>query len=289
MPNEATMPASVNIELAVRRLIGDEPIAHLSLHSMDALIGGVKCGRIYVIPGEPGAGKSTLLVQLADDLASQGITVLFFSYEMDASQLIAKSFARLSGGAFGVGDIAGCASNPAMKAALDVAIERYKAFAHNIYYCCNATLDATRISGEIAKIERERGCKPVVFLDYIQAVPPPKGTNISDERLQIKATMAGLRSCANDHDVAIIAASSVGREHYEKQTTGLKCLGGSSSVEYTSDGIMYLAIEGKGADRASNYAREKRPVVVSAIKHRYGALGTIKLTFDPAHALFTER
>ena len=144
------------------------------------------------------------------------------------------------------------------------------------------------ISDEIARIKHERGCKPVVFVDYIQAVPVPEGTGISDERLQIKATMAALRRCANSHDIAIFAASSVGREHYEKQTTGLKCLGGSSSVEYTSDGIMYLAIEGKGAERAHNYALEKRPVIVSAIKHRYGALGSIKLTFDPAHALFTE-
>lgn len=288
MPSKEAKPASSQIESVVHRLVNDEPLAHFALRNLDVLIGGVKKGRVTILPGEPGAGKTTLMNQCADDLASQGIPILFFSYEIDPAQLIAKSLSRLSDGALAVGDIAGCTSDPGAKAALDAAIERYRKFADNVYYYSDTSLTTMDISVEIGRFEREHGRKPVVFVDYVQAVPAPEGVKTADERIQIKATMAGLRHCANSHNVAVFAASSVGREHYEKQTTGLKCLGGSSSLEYGSDGVLFLAVEGKGAERARNLALAKRPVIVSALKNRYGALGSVRLSFDPAHAQFTD-
>lgn len=289
MPKNAMTPASALIDRTVDKLLNDVPIARLSLSPLDRLLGGVKRGRIVVLPGEPGAGKTTLMTQIADDLASQGIPVLFFSYEIDPAQLIAKSIARLSEGALAVGDIAGCQSNPDAKVALSSAIERYRGLADNIYYFSDTSLTTMDISVMVGKFERENGLKPVVFVDYIQAMPGIEGVKHLDERLQIKSVMAGLRHCANSYDVAIFAASSIGREHYDKQTSTLKSLGGSSSIEYGSDGVLFLSIEGKGDERASNMALERRPIVLSAIKNRYGSLGSIDLTFDPAHALFSGR
>lgn len=290
MPSKKTAkPASMEVGRVLRRLVEDKPIAHLSIRSLDDLIGGVKKGRLILIPGEPGAGKTTLTNQITDDLAAQGVPVLYFSYEIDPAQLIAKSLVRLGGGSFTVADIAGCDSQPAIQTALESAVARYKEYADNIYYYANTSTTVMDISIEIGRYEREHGVSPVVFVDYIQAVPPSDGVKTSDERLQIKSVMADLRNCATKHDVAIIAVSSVGREHYDKQTTGLKCLGGSSALEYGSDTVVLLALEGKGEQRIANLSSAKRPVVVSTLKNRYGALGSARLIFDPARALFSDR
>lgn len=289
MSSKVALPASAKIELVLRRLVDDKPIAHLSIRAFDVLIGGVKKGRLVLIPGEPGAGKTTLTNQIADDLASQGIPVLYFSYEIDPAQLIAKSLVRLGNGSFAAEDIAECDSRPEIQTALASSVERYKKFADNIYYYSDTSLTTMDISVEIARFEREHGTNPVVFVDYIQAVPAPEGVKTTDERLQIKATMAGLRHCANSHNVAIFAVSSISRDNYDKQTTGLKCLGGSSSLEYGSDSVVLLALEGEGKQRTANLSSSKRPIVISALKNRYGALGSARLTFDPARALFSDR
>ena len=57
------------------------------------LDGGVKDG-ITVLGAMPGLGKTTFVLQLAYNVAAKGTPVLFFSLEMTAFTLIAKSITR---------------------------------------------------------------------------------------------------------------------------------------------------------------------------------------------------
>ena len=88
----------------LEKALDDEPIAHFSLKAFDELVGGVR-PRMTIIAGEPGTGKTSLLLQLADDIARQGMPALFVSLEIAPPQLIAKSLARMSGGELSVTDI----------------------------------------------------------------------------------------------------------------------------------------------------------------------------------------
>lgn len=87
MPKPGTIPAIVR--------------EHLTLPSMtwlgDALAGGIVRGGTYLLSGEPGIGKSTLAVQIAGDMAAQGIKALYLANEQgldDVEATLMRLFAR---------------------------------------------------------------------------------------------------------------------------------------------------------------------------------------------------
>ena len=74
-----------------------------------------------------------------------------------------------------------------------------------------------------------------------------------------------------------------------RTTRSLDCLGGSSAVEYSSDCVAFLSVEGKGEERRRNMQLAERPLVLTILKNRYGTCGEMRLAFDTEHASFEER
>ena len=75
---------------------------------------------------------------------------------------------------------------------------------------------------------------------------------------------------------------------YDKPATGLSCLGGSSAVEYCSDSVAFLGIDGKGVERRTNMSRPIRPLKLTMLKNRYGTCDETTLLYDAEHATFAE-
>lgn len=240
----------------LEKALDDEPIAHFSLKAFDELVGGVR-PRMTIIAGEPGTGKTSLLLQLADDIARQGMPALFVSLEIAPPQLIAKSLARMSGGELSVADISRATQQAgeadARRESLSRAIRHYQQL----------------IAPHIA------------FATATDAVD-------ADERLAIKGIVGSLRHAANSHEVPLFAISSVNRTSYDKPATGLSCLGGSSAVEYCSDSVAFLGIDGKGVERRTNMSRPIRPLKLTMLKNRYGTCDETTLLYDAEHATFAE-
>lgn len=282
------MTAGVEFESAMldehlRKALSDRPIAHLCLNGVDALVGGVR-PLLVIICGEPGAGKTTLAHQLADGLTRDGRPVLFYSFEIAAPPLVGKSLVRLSGGALSVATLGeNAASDLARNAA-----ERYRSEIAPRIAIIERPSDPVEIGALVGVCERETGMKPAVFVDYVQLLPSQADQTLADERLAIKASVAGLRRIVNSHEVPAFAISSINRTSYGKAVAGLDSLGGSSAVEYASDQIVYLAVDGKGEERRENLAKPQRPVTATLLKNRYGATGSVRLVFDAEHACFRE-
>lgn len=272
----------------LEKALDDKPVAHFSLEALDELVSGVR-PRMTIIAGEPGTGKTSLLLQLADDIARQGMPVLFISLEIAPPQLIAKSLARMSGGELSVADINRATvqadAMDAQRESLSRAVRRYERFiAPHIAFATAS--NAVEIGAMVAECERMRKEKPVVFLDYVQALTSDVAD--ADERLAIKGIVGSLRHTVNSHEVPLFAISSVNRTSYDKPATGLSCLGGSSAVEYCSDSVAFLGIDGKGLERRANMSRAMRPLKLTLLKNRYGGCGEVALMFDTEHATFTE-
>lgn len=270
------------LEEHLARAMADEPVAHFDLRPIDKLTGGVHGGRVYFLTGGPGTGKTTLLVQLADELARKGVVVVFYSLELAAHRLVAKSLARLSGGSLSLADIA----SPASTSKINAAAEKYReSVADNLVFI-DHPMSAVNLRRLIGEIKHDRNSAVALFVDYVQIMP--NDTGIIEERLQIKAATNDLRSIANTYDCPVLAISSVARGNYDR-IPALDKLGGSQSLEYSSDVVLCLAVEGDANDGAGNASIDARSIVAETIKCRYSGMGSTTLLFDTAHATFLER
>jgi archaellum biogenesis ATPase FlaH len=78
-------------------LAGKSPGTLTNILPIDAVTGGMAPGELWVIGGQTSAGKSVLLLQLAWEAIKAGETVLVFTLEMGATEVILRVMAGLYG------------------------------------------------------------------------------------------------------------------------------------------------------------------------------------------------
>lgn len=268
------------------RLAHDQAQGHFSLKAIDRMLGGIHPGRLTFISGEPATGKTTLLGQLADEATIAGYISVVNTLEVAIHQLLAKSLSRLSNGSLSVSQIFQHSDKKEVKQLL---LEYREKIAPNMVFIDKAT-SPVELSAIIGRIQQEKDRPVILFQDYLQIMKSSIEQQIYDERLAVKESTIGLRGIANAHNIPVIAISSINRQSYGKSTPGLSALGASSSVEYAADTILHLGIEGADSEERFNNANlSVRPIRVSALKNRYGVLGSASLSFDAGHATFSEK
>lgn len=288
------MPASeVNLvfeasqlEQHINQALDDEPLLHLrTLPAIDSLIGGVRRGLVTVIGAQPGCGKTTLVGQIADDIAAQGRPVIFISAELPAFRIAEKSVARLAGSSLPIDKDAKGWSD-----AFRTAAKAYgSAIAPNICII-DKIVDMAMLGKLVYECQLSRGETPVVFIDYLQLMATSGLGAGGDERIAIANCVRELGDIAKTYESPVFAVSTITRQNYGKREVGLDVFGGSQNIEYGIDNALYLAVE--GADKGevqSNSEKAVRPIVIRALKVRYGTISTAYLDFDAAHATFRPR
>ncbi|MCI2086369.1 MAG: DnaB helicase C-terminal domain-containing protein [Olsenella sp.] len=262
-------------------LMLERPLAHItSLPALDALLGGIREGSLTVISGGPGSGKTTLAHQIALDICGQGVPVIFAEFEMGIPQLVLKGISRLSGGRVAVTDLPDSTrlSDEALRA-----VSSYEERARLMAYSTDAS-DIVSLSKLVGDCANQVGRAPVLVVDYLQLIDASEKRSFADERLEIKATIRGLRSLATAYGAGVVAISSINRQNYTKSKVGLDAMGGSSYIEYSADVVTLL----RRLDDDLSKAPSNRKMSFAVLKNRYGATGEVRLSFDTAHATFGE-
>ena len=276
----AIYPENHVLDADVDALVHDQPLAHFSLTGLDKLVGGVR-NRLIILSGEPSAGKTSLALQLADDLASNGFGVLYLSLEMARSQLIGKSLSRIAAGKLPLADI----GNPLKQDCLQAAVDQYRTTIAPRIYIIERALTPVELSICASQAVSMHGPRVAVIVDYLQIMPVAPDRQL-DERSAVKHVVSGLRSIVNGCHVPLIAISSINRTSYAKPNAGLDALAESSAIEYGADCVLHLSVAGQGEERKLNMRKPMRPIVLTAIKNRYGAPGEVKLIYDACSARF---
>ena len=277
---------SERLDEHLRTLSMDKPVATFELGAINELLGGVYPGLVCALGAMPGTGKTTLLLQLAEELAAKGHLVLFMTAELPVHKLLAKSLARLSGGALSLGAVAGASlpdsiAHPTYQEAVNFYRER---IAPNIVF--TGTMNVTELGHIVSECIRLREVAPVLFIDYLQLVATSYAEPYADERLAISACVKGFRDIANCYGCPIFAASSITRNSYCAKNPNLSIFGGAAVIEYSVDAALYLA-EDKDAGQFQHNPSRSKPVVLTALKNRYGTLDSVRLSFDGEHATFS--
>lgn len=258
---------------------------------------------LYVLGAISSLGKTSFILQVADQLAQQGIPVIFFSLEMSKYELMAKTVSRLthlySANPRDAKTTRGILQgkryetySTSERDLIETATKKYSEFAKNLYIVEGiGNIGAELIAASVETFIEHTGTKPVVIIDYLQILAPaePRATdkqNTDDAVLRLKRL-------SRDQDVPVIAISSLNRENYTASIS-LRAFKESGAIEYSSDVLIGLQFDTKGeklTDDDINEMKKQDPrkIELKVLKNRNGQTGdSIKYSYYPKFNYFKE-
>jgi replicative DNA helicase len=264
--------------------------------------GGLRSGELILLAGPQGLGKTTWALQAARNIALEGRSVLFFSFEHDPQTMLIRLVTLETGLVAGTdaptiaqvraafeghegrrGTVADqLESRPGGTKAL-ASLESYAD--HLVLHRStgsSTTLEVIRDAVE--EVRHETGQLPIVFVDYLQKVRVPNGPAAEDDRVTL--IVEGLKDLALDADIpilSVVAADKSGLESGKRMR--VNNLRGSSALAYEADTVLILNNKFDVVARhhlvynTGNIDRFKQWVVLSIEKNRSGKDG-VDLEFE---------
>jgi replicative DNA helicase len=294
--------------------------------------GGLSEG-LYALGAISSCGKTTFVLQLCDNIAESGRDILFFSLEMSRFELMSKSVSRLTyqleggeeykalrndyvveGGKYERGAIAktnygiskGARYGQYKEAEkkLIVASEKYyeEKIAPHIFIVEGKPegTSVQMIRDKVAEHIEKTGAEPVVVIDYLQMIAPPKDLERSTDKQIVDYNIRELKVASRTHKIPLIVISSFNRGSYTAEAA-FQNFKESGSIEYSADIVMALSLagvkkaeqsdKGKGEATAEHKQAGNRPersIELEILKNRNGAKGSILFSFRALFNYFEE-
>lgn len=282
------------------------PILKTGLDNFDEELTGIYSG-LYVVGAISSLGKTTLIHQIADNIASAGTPVLYFSLEMSRLELITKSIARLTAQneqntvserktalywrTHGINTEAG---KTALKAYTDTIADNM-----NIIQGDFGT-DVLTVRADVQRFIRQNPNKPkpIVIIDYLQALKPADERKTTKDSIDF--TVTELKRISRDFNIPVVVISSFNRANY-MTSVSFESFKESGGIEYTADVVIGLQLECVTSDvfdkdgdinkkrKAIKDAKATNPrrINLQVLKNRYGNASTsITLEYNPQYDLF---
>lgn len=210
--------------------------------NLDREINGVIPG-LYVLGAISSLGKTTFITQVADQMASKGEHIIFFSLEQSRFELVSKSISRQT-----------CIINPkeaktslAIMQNTDVAditmkaVQQYQEIANNsIIVEGNFNITVNSIRDYIDLYVSTEKVKPVVILDYLQILRPIND-RLTDKQ-QVDYNVTELKRISRDYDIPIFVICSFNRDNYTN-AVDFTAFKESGAIEYSADVVMGLQLK----------------------------------------------
>ena len=232
--------------------------------NIDAVIGNLYPD-LYIIGAISSLGKTTFCVQMADQIASMGNDVLFFSLEQSRLEIVSKCISRrtaqsdVNTAVTSLSVRRGYLPSQVLKVAQEFAEdvqERLSViegdFENNI----------TFISDYVHRYITKNNTRPVVFVDYLQILQP------SDEKKQttkeaVDEIVKTLKQISKREKVTVFAVSSLNRSNY-LSPVDFESFKESGLIEYTAGVVWGLQLQVMNSDLFS--AKEKTVAKRNAVK-----------------------
>ena len=253
-------------------------------------------------------------MQIADNIAQSGNSVLFFSLEMSENELIARSLSRLSMiNSMEVYKSATYAKttrgillgryNDTESKLISKSIEQYSVFGENLFITegiGNVGVQAIKDKTEL--FLKEKGKPPVIVIDYLQILAP-YDLKMTDKQNTDKNVLE-LKRLSRDFGVPILGISSFNRESY-RAPVGMASFKESGAIEYSSDVLIGLQYDGwdyrKGEKDTERFTRlheisenmralakqgAAQPIQAKILKNRNGLKDDLLFDFFPRFNYF---
>ncbi|MCI2243812.1 replicative DNA helicase [Xanthomonas sp. PPL568] len=255
---------------------GDAQGLSTSIDQLDALIGGLKPGGLYVLAARPKMGKTTLAQNIAEHVALvRGVPVAVFSFEMQPEELgdrMLASVGNIDGGRIRSGEL-----DDVDWTNVTAAMKRLRAAEIYVSKPRNA-----RVEHVVAQVRRQHARKPLglVVIDYLQLM------QISgDNRAQGFGDITrALKMMAGELGIPVLLLSQLNRKLEDRpdkrpQPADLR---DSGSIEQDADAVIFIY-------RDEVYHRESRwkgtAELIVALQ-RNGPAGEVRALYMPERFKF---
>jgi len=257
----------------------DERPIGIALDKYGSELMSIAPGELHLLAASTGVGKSAIALQIARAANGAGWPVVIYSLEMAAKEWAARYLSQIEALAPKKARYGGLAGEDWEKLRRGLEdLRQRRIYVHDSLF----TLDA--ILADLRRQVRRLGVR-MAILDYmglVQAPPPPKGTG----RWQVLEEIASaLKRAALQMKIGILAIHQLNRLGETERNGGLHLWGDSYGMLRPADGAYILLRKrekGEGGARLSDEAEWRREKV------RHGALGVVKLRFDPGRISFEE-
>jgi replicative DNA helicase len=236
---------------------------------VDKRTGGLQKTDLITLGARPGQGKTALAMNIAQNAASNGYAVQFFSLEMSAEQLFARATAKVAhvnSRKFRTGII-----NPEDWKKIVGALENLHSLP--IYIDESPGLHYMEIVRRARRAVMEHGVNLIV-IDYLQLV---RGCNSLRKDLEIAEITGAFKGMAKELNLPVLLLSQLNRgvENRDNKRPRLSDLRDSGSIEQDSDAVCFLYRD-EYYDENSKY---KGIAELNFAKYRNGPTGMIKLAW----------
>ena len=248
---------------------------------------------LYVIGATPAAGKTTFCWQLLEQLAQNGESCIYCSYEMSGLELFTKTAARRlflndKQTTLTAADIRrGSWSAQLDNVINEVANSKTKL---QVLQLQDESIDELLIRLKPLCFDKQKA--PVICLDYLQIVP----SNKESTKLGVDDSVRKLKKFQRDTNSTFIVISSFNRANY-MQSVSFESFKESGNIEYTADVVWALQLNILNSINPNNIAdsrkkiddakkQQPRQIQLKCLKNRQGTNYDCYFNYFSAHDYF---
>jgi len=248
---------------------------------IDMLLGGFQGSDLLILAARPSVGKTALALNIAENVATEGKSVAFFSLEMSAEQLALRLLSSISG--VNSHRIRNGNINDREWNEIEATIDRMDKM--KIYINDNPSITPLQIRAEARRLALDpQGGIDLVIVDYLQLIHPSSGRYFESKVQEVTEISRSLKSLAREMKLPLLALSQLSRaSEQQNRTPRLSDLRESGALEQDADVVMFIH---RDDDEKLNIDDNRTNAQLIVAKHRNGPTGNIKMQFDKVHTRF---
>lgn len=251
---------------------------------LDKLLGGLQPTDLVIVAARPGMGKTSFALNVAENAAKAGHSVLIFSMEMSKEQLGQRMLSMSS--LVDMEHIKTGNLTPGEWENISDAQDGFEDLKISIDDASEVSI--LEMKNKCRRLKAERGLDLIV-IDYLQLMS--LGYNVEQREKEVSAITRNIKILAKELDCAVVLLSQLSRktEARTDHRPQLADLRDSGSIEQDADVVIFLR-------REDYYQNEDEPAEVdpggsstcevSIAKHRNGPTGTIRLAWIARYTKF---
>ena len=278
--------------------------------NLDAQIYNFKPGT-YILGGVPAVGKTTFALQLLYQMAQNGETCIYLSYEMEKGMLISKLLAMETARIETENFTKYITDNSEVNGFFDISraltaaqISQKRFFGHEDAYRVALkkfldkkttlhikeynTPDIDKLIADLEKICAKLDKPPIVCIDYLQLF----ASYADNTKTALDSVLNKLTTFRRNTNTTFIIISSVNRSNYH-YSISLESFKETGAIEYSADVIWGLQLfiidqfkDGAGIQklRAENreaFKQTPREIQLKCLKNRFGSLFDLYFKYYP--------